>query len=262
MQTQRADLAGRGGLVLGVANEQSLAWAAARHFRSAGGELALTYLNERAKPFVEPLARQVDAAILQECDVRRNGDLDAVFDEIEMKWGKLDFCLHSIAWARKEELHGRLADSSREGFAESMLVSCHSFIRMARLSEPLMRDGGSLTTISFLGAARVVDHYNVMGPVKAALESAVRYLAHELGAAGIRVNALSAGAVPTRAASGIEHFDEYLAETINKAPLRRTVESDEVGRAALFLASDDSSGVTGEILHVDAGFNIEGMVFH
>lgn len=262
MDDGRIDLTAKKGLVIGVANEHSLAWAAARCFHAAGADLAMTFLNDKARPHVEPLARQVGAAMLAPCDVRREADLEAVFEEIASIWGKLDFCFHSIAWARKEDLHGRLTDCSAGGFGESMLISCHSFIHMARLAEPLMRAGGSLTTLSFFGAEKVVDHYNVMGPVKAALESAVRYLAHELGGASIRVNALSAGAVATRAASGIEHFDELLNETTRKAPLRRTVKADEVGRVALFLASDHASGVTGEILHVDAGYHIEGMVFH
>ncbi len=262
MENGRIDLKGKTGLIVDVANEHSLAWAAARQFHGAGAELALTYLNDKAKPYVAPLAREADAAIFLPCNVSREGELETVFESIASTWGRLDFCFHSIAWARKEDLHGRLTDCSAEGFAESMLVSCHSFIRMARLAEPLMRDGGSLTTLSFFDAEKVVDHYNVMGPVKAALESAVQYLAHELGRSSIRVNALSAGAVATRAASGIEHFDELLNETIKKAPLRRTVDADEVGRAALLLASDFASGVTGEILHVDAGHHVEGMVFH
>ncbi len=262
MNDERINLKGKKGLVIGISNEHSLAWAAARRFRRAGADLALTYLNDKARPFVEPLAREVEAAMLLPCDVRREGELAAVFAAISSAWGEIDFCFHAVAWARKEDLHGRLTDCSAEGFAESMLISCHSFIQMARLAEPLMRDGGSLTTLSFFGAEKVVDHYNVMGPVKAALESAVRYLSHELGPASIRVNALSAGAVATRAASGIEHFDELLSETARKAPLRRTVETDEVGRAALFLASDYASAVTGEVLHVDAGYHVEGMVFH
>lgn len=256
------DLSGRKGLVVGIANEHSLAWSAAHHFRSAGADLAITYLNDKARPFVEPLARQVGAALALPCDVAKPGQLEAVFEAIEKKWGRLDFLLHSIAWARKEDLHGRLTDCSAEGFAESMLVSCHSFIRMAKLAEPLMVEGGSLMTLSYYGAEKVVDHYNVMGPVKAALESSVRYLAHEIGPKSIRVNAISAGAVATRAASGIEHFDELLNETVRKAPLRRTVEAGEVGRTALMLASNYASAITGETLHVDAGFHVEGMVFH
>ena len=235
------DLRGRKGLIVGIANESSLAWSAALHFRNAGAELAVTYLNEKAKPFVAPLAREVDTSIFLPCDVSTPGHLEAVFEEIKTQWGRLDFVFHSIAWASKEDLHGRLTDCSAVGFSESMLVSCHSFIRMAKLAEPLMDRGGSLTTLSFIGAERVVEHYNVMGPVKAALEASVRYLAYELGGSNIRVNAISAGAVKTRAATGIYHFDELLNESQHRAPLRRTVDSCEVGRAALLLASDYSS---------------------
>jgi len=256
------DLSGRKGLVVGIANEHSLAWSAAQHFRNAGAELAVTYVRDKTKPFVEPLSDQIEAPIFLPCDVSVPGQLDAVFTAIEEKWGRLDFLFHSIGWVRKEDLHGRLTDCSAEGFAESMLVSCHSFIRMAKLAEPLMDKGGSLMTLTYYGAEKVVDHYNVMGPVKAALEASVRYLAHELGQKAIRVNAISAGAVKTRAASGIEHFDEILNETTRKAPLRRTVDACEVGRAALLLASDYTSAITGEVLYVDAGFHIEGMVFH
>jgi enoyl-[acyl-carrier protein] reductase I len=256
------DLNGCKGLVVGIANERSLAWSAAQHFRSAGAELCVTYLNDKAKPYVEPLAREVEASLFLPCNLTVPGQLETVFDAIKEKWGRLDFLFHAVAWARKDDLHGRLTDCSTEGFAESMLVSCHSLIRMAKLAEPLIDKGGSLTTLSFYGAEKVVDHYNVMGPVKAALEASVRYLAHELGPKGIRVNAISAGAVATRAASGIEHFDELLNETVRKAPLRRTVDSCEVGRAALLLASDYTAAITGEVLHVDGGFHIEGMVFH
>jgi len=256
------DLNGRKGLVVGIANEHSLAWSAAQHFRNAGADLAVTYLNDKARPFVEPLAQEVDSPLFLPCNVAEPGQLEAVFAAIEQKWGRLDFLLHAIAWARKEDLHGRLTDCSADGFAESMLISCHSFIRMAKLAEPLMDKGGSLMTLSYYGAEKVVDHYNVMGPVKAALEASVRYLAHELGRGSIRVNAISAGAVATRAASGIEHFDELLNETVRKAPLRRTVDACEVGRAALMLASDYTSAITGGTLYVDAGFHIEGMVFH
>jgi len=256
------DLQGRKGLVVGIANEHSLAWAAAQHFRRAGAELAVTYRNDKAKPYVEPLARKVDAPIILPCNVATAGQLEAVFAAIKDTWGRLDFVFHAVAWARKDALLGRLTDCAAERFAESMLVSCHSFIRMAQLAEPLMDKGGSLMTLSFYGAEKVVDHYNVMGPVKAALEASVRYLAHELGPKRIRVNAISAGAVATRAASGIEHFDELLNETARKAPLRRTVEPDEVGRTALLLASDYTTAITGEVLHVDGGFHIEGMVFH
>jgi enoyl-[acyl-carrier protein] reductase I len=256
------DLSGRKGLVVGIANEDSLAWSAAHHFHEAGAELAITYLNDKAKPFVEPLARAVAAPLILPCNVAMSGQLEAVFDAIRARWGRLDFVFHSIASARKDDLQGRLTDCSAEGFADAMLVSCHSFISMARLAEPLMSEGGSLTTLSYYGAEKVVEHYNVMGPVKAALESSVRYLAHELGQKKIRVNAISAGPVKTRAASGIKHFDELLDEAARKAPQRRLVEASEVGRVALLLASSYSSAITGEIVHVDAGYHIEGMVFH
>ena len=256
------DLNGRRGLVVGIANAQSLAWSAAQHFHAAGADLALTYFNDKAKPHVAPLAEQIGAKLLLPCNVSAPGSIEAVFGEIQRQWGALDFVFHAIASARKEDLHGRLLDCSADGFAEAMLVSCHSFIRMAKLAEPLMRPGSSLMTLSYYGAEKVVDHYNVMGPVKAALESAVRYLAHELGAKGIRVNAISAGPVATRAASGIIHFGELLDEARRKAPLRRTVDGCEVGRTALVLVSDYASAITGEIVHVDAGYHIEGMVLH
>jgi enoyl-[acyl-carrier protein] reductase I len=256
------DMDGKKGLVVGVANADSLAWAAAHNCHAAGADLALTYLNEKAHPFVAPLAESINTSLLLPCDVTRDGQLEAVFDRIAKTWGRLDFLVHAIAWAPTADLHGRLTDCSAEGFAQAMQVSCHSFIRMAKLAEPLMSEGGSLTTLSFLGAEKVVDHYNLMGPVKAALEASVRYLAHELGPKGIRVNAISAGAVKTRAASGIEHFDELIHETETKSPLRRTVTADEVGRAALLLASDHTTAITGEVLHVDAGFHVDGMIFH
>jgi len=256
------DLKGRKALVVGVANADSLAWWAAKHFRQAGADVAMTYLNDKAKPHVAPLAAELGAEIVLPCNVAAPGQLEAVFEAVKAKWGRLDIAFHAIAWARKEDLHGRLTDSSAEGFAESMLISCHSFIRMAHLAEPLMHQGGSLMTLSYYGAEKVVDHYNVMGPVKAALEASVRYLAHELGPKRIRVNAISAGPIKTRAASGIEHFDELLAEAAAKAPLRRTVDACEIGRVSVMLASDYSASVTGEVVHADAGFHVAGMVFH
>jgi enoyl-[acyl-carrier protein] reductase I len=259
---EKIDLSGRKALIVGIANEKSLAWWAAQHLRAAGAELAVTYLNEKARPFVEPLARQVEAPIFLPCNVLHPGDLELVFDEITHRWGRLDILFHSIASARKVEVQGRLVDCSAEGFAEAMQVSCHSFIQMARLSEPLMAQGGSLITVSYYGAEKVVDHYNVMGPVKAALEASVRYLAHELGPRAIRVNAISAGPIESRAASGIKHFEELVAESTRKAPLRRPVSACEVGRVALLLASEYTAAVTGEILHVDAGYHVDGMVFH
>lgn len=255
-------LTGRKVLVLGIANEQSLAWSAAQSLADAGAELAITYLNDKAKPFVAPLAARVGTSLLLPCNVASSGELEAVFDTLTREWGKLDSVFHSIAWARKEDLHGRLTDCSADGFSQSMLISCHSLIRVAKLAEPLMTEGGTITTVSFVGAERVVDHYNVMGPVKAALEASVRYLAHELGPKNIRVNAISAGAIETRAASGIEHFEELLNETRHKSPLRRTITAGEVGRVALMLASDYATAITGEVIHVDAGMHVEGMVFH
>lgn len=256
------DLRGKKALVVGIANADSLAWWAAKHFRGAGADLAVTYLNDKAKPYVVPLAAEVGAEILLPCNVAVPGQLEAVFEAVKTKWGQVDIVFHAVAWARKEDLHGRLTDCSAEGFAESMLISCHSLIRMAKLAEPLMEKGGSILTLTYYGAEKVVDHYNVMGPVKAALEASVRYLAHELGRKGIRVNAISAGPIKTRAASGIEHFDELLAEAAEKAPLRRTVDACEIGRVAVLLASDYGASITGEVLHADAGFHIEGMVFH
>jgi len=256
------DLKGRKALVVGVANRDSLAWWAAKHIRGAGADLAMTYLNDKAKAYVAPLAAELESEILMPCNVAVPDQLEAVFDELKRKWGRVDVVFHAIAWARREDLHGRLTDSSAEGFAESMLISCHSFIRMAHLAEPLMPEGGSLITLSYYGAEKVVDHYNVMGPVKAALEASVRYLAHELGPKGIRVNAISAGPIKTRAASGIEHFDELLAEAAAKAPLRRTVDACEIGRVSVLLASDYGASITGEIVHADAGFHVAGMVLH
>ena len=254
------DLSGRKGLVIGIANERSLAWPAALHFRQAGAELAITYVNERTKTHVTPLAARLEAPIVLPCDVKAPQELDAVFDAIAERWGKLDFILHAIGSVPPADLHGRLTDCSAAGFSEAMAVSVHSLIRMAHLSEPLMTDGGSVITLSYLGGERVVESYNVMGPVKAALEATVRYLAHELGPSNIRVNAISAGPVMTRAASGLTGFAGLLDATARAAPLRRNIEADEVGRAALLFASDYTGGITGEVLHVDAGVHVESPV--
>jgi len=251
------NLSGRKGLVVGVANEHSLAWSAALHFAQAGADLAITYVNEGTRPYVADLATRVDAPIFMPCNVAKPGALEAVFEAITERWGKLDFLLHAVGSIRPQDLRGRLTDCSAEGFSQGMHVSVHSLIRMARLAEPLMPGGGSLITLSFLGAERVVDHYNVMGPVKAALESSVRYLAHELGPKGIRVNAISAGPVRTRAASGLAGFSELMDNASKTAPLRRNIEADEVGRAALLFASDYTAATTGETLHVDGGVHIE-----
>ncbi|HEY8008959.1 MAG TPA: enoyl-ACP reductase FabI [Methylocella sp.] len=251
-------LAGKKGLVLGIANEHSLAYGCAQAFCALGAELAITYLNDKTKPYVEPLARGLGAPIFLPCDVRVHGQLEAVFEAISQTWGKLDFALHAIAFAPKEDLHGRLADCSHDGFLQAMDISCHSFVRMGRLAEPLMRDGGALFTMSYYGAEKVVEHYNVMGPVKAALESAVRYLAYEFGPSGIRVHAISPGPVKTRAASGIEHFDELLERAAKRAPERHLVSIEDVGAATAFLASDYAKLITGETVYVDGGYHILG----
>ena len=255
------DLSGRKGLVIGIANDRSLAWPAALHFRQAGAELAVTYLNERARPHVAPLAARIEAPIVLPCDVNVPHELESVFEAIAERWGRLDFILHAVGSVPPADLHGRLTDCSAEGFSEAMIVSVHSLIRMAHLAEPLMTGGGSLITLSYLGGERVVENYNVMGPVKAALEATVRYLAHELGPTNIRVNAISAGPVLTRAASGLTGFAGLLDATARAAPLRRNIQADEVGRAALLFAGDYTSGITGEVLHVDAGVHIESPVF-
>jgi enoyl-[acyl-carrier protein] reductase I len=249
-------LEGKKGLVTGIANADSIAYGCAKAFQFLGAELAVTYLNEKAMPYVEPLAREVEASIFMPLNVSAEGQLESVFERIEQTWGRLDFLLHSIAFASKEDLHGRLADCSRDGFLEAMDISCHSFIRMARLAEPLMTNGGALFTMSYHGAEKVVEHYNVMGPVKAALECAVRYLAQELGPKGIRVHAISPGPLKTRAASGIKHFDELLDKAAQKAPAGRLVGIEDVGIATASLATDAAKLITGDTIYIDGGYHI------
>jgi len=249
-------LAGRKGLVVGIANDQSIAYGCARMLRGCGAELAVTWFNDKARPHVEPLARELPATIRMPLDVERTGEMEAVFDTIRERWGRLDFVLHSIAYAPARDLHGRLADTTRAGFARAMDISCHSFVRMARLAEPLMDEGGTLLTMSFLGATEVVPHYGVMGPVKAALEAAVRYLATELGPRGIRVHAVSPGPIKTRAASGIPDLDALYEEARRRAPLAREVEIDDVGSLCAFLVSDAAQAITGDVHYVDGGFHI------
>ncbi|MCW5749978.1 MAG: enoyl-ACP reductase FabI [Alphaproteobacteria bacterium] len=251
-------LMGKKGLILGIANEQSIAYGCARAFRILGAELAVSYLNEKARQYVEPLADELEASLFLPCDVRLPGQLEAVFKAIEEKWGKLDFALHAIAYAPKEDLHGRLADCSRDGFLSAMEVSCYSFIRMAHFAEPLMPDGGALFTMSYYGAEKVIEHYNVMGPVKAALESAVRYLAYEFGSKGIRVHAISPGPIRTRAASGIAHFDTLMEQAASRAPAGRCVTIEDVGAATAVLATDYAKLITGETVYVDGGYHILG----
>ncbi|MFP8968046.1 enoyl-ACP reductase FabI [Pokkaliibacter sp. CJK22405] len=252
------DLTGKVGLVLGVANEHSIAFGCAKALREAGAEICLTYLNDKARAYVEPLASMLNSPLLMPCDVREPQALIDVFQMIKEKFQRLDFVIHSIAWSPIDDLHGRLTDSSSEGFAEAMDISCHSLMRVARLAEPLLREtgGGTILTMSYLGAERVVPHYNLMGPVKAALESSVKYLAAELGGANIRVHTLSPGPMPTRAASGIEKFDELLEEASSHSPLHRIGSPEDVGAVAAFLVSPLAQNLTGCEIYIDAGVNL------
>ena len=249
-------LEGKKGLIVGIANENSIAWGCARAFRALGAEVAVTYVNDKAKKYVEPLAREVEASIVMPLDVNSPGQLEAVLDRIKKEWNHLDFLVHSIAFSPKDALHGRVVDVSRDGFATTMDVSCWTFIRMAHLAEPLMHNGGTLFTMSYYGSQMVVKNYNIMGVAKAALESAVRYLAAELGPKGIRVHAISPGPLATRAASGIPEFDALLDKAKEKAPARSLVSIDDVGVATAFLAHDAARLITGETLYVDGGYHI------
>lgn len=249
-------LEGKRGLVVGIANEHSIAWGCAKAFYAFGAELAVTYLNDKAKRFVEPLAREVDAAFLMPLDVQAPGQMEAVFERVAKEWGRLDFVLHSIAFSPKDTLRGRVVDAPQDGFRTTMDVSCWSFIRMAHLAEPLMSKGGALFTMTYYGSQMVVEHYNIMGVAKAALESAVRYIAAELGPKGIRVHAISPGPLATRAASGIPEFDELLEKAKAKAPTRSLVSIDDVGVATAFLAHDAARLITGETLYIDGGYHI------
>jgi enoyl-[acyl-carrier protein] reductase I len=249
-------LEGKKGLIVGIANDQSIAWGCAKAFHALGAELAVTYLNEKAKKFVEPLAQELNAPIFMPLDVNVAGQLEAVFQRIEQDWGTLDFVVHSIAFSPKDTLRGRVVDSPRDGFATTMDVSCWTFMRMAHLAEPLMKNGGTLFTMSYYGSQMVVKNYNIMGVAKAALECAVRYMAAELGPKGIRVHAISPGPLATRAASGIPEFDELLNKAQEKAPARSLVSIEDVGVATAFLAHDAARLITGETLYVDGGYHI------
>ncbi|MCU0756142.1 MAG: enoyl-ACP reductase FabI [Xanthomonadales bacterium] len=251
-------LHGKRGLVVGIANDASIAWGCARAFRAHGAELAVTWLNDKARSHVEPLADLLEAPIRMPLDVTQAEQMGALFAEIERRWGRLDFLLHSIAFAPKVDLQGRLVNSTREGFLTAMDVSCHSLMRLAAAAEPLMPDGGSILTMSYYGAEKVVTHYNLMGPVKAALEASVKYLAAELGAQGIRVNALSPGPIKTRAASGLADFDRLMELAAQRAALHQLVTLEQIGEMAAFLASDNARQVTGQTIYVDAGYNIRG----
>jgi enoyl-[acyl-carrier protein] reductase I len=249
-------LEGKRGLVIGIANDQSIAWGCAKAFRALGAELAVTYLNDKAKKFVEPLAQELEAPIFMPLDVRVAGQMEAVFDKIREQWGELDFAVHSIAFSPKEALQGRVVDVKQDGFLQTMDVSCWSFLRMAHLAEPLMKNGGTLFTMTYYGSQMVVENYNIMGVAKAALESAVRYAAAELGPKKIRVHAISPGPLATRAASGIPEFDELLEKARSKAPARSLVSIDDVGVATAFLAHDSARLITGETLYIDGGYHI------
>lgn len=250
------DLQGKKGLVVGIANDASIAWGCARAYRAAGAELAVTYLNDKARPHVLPLAEALDAPLVLPCDVREAGQLEAVFEQIERRWGRLDFLLHSIAWAPHDDLHGPISQCSATGFAQAMDVSCHSLLRMARLAQPLMHEGGSLVTVSFYGAQRVVPHYNLMGPVKAALEASVRALAAELAPQGIHVHGLSTGPVVTRAASGLPDFDDLVEQTRLRTPGQQLADIDQIGQVAAFLAQPGAMAMNGSITFADNGFHI------
>jgi enoyl-[acyl-carrier protein] reductase I len=251
--TIRPILTGQKTVVFGIANEHSIAYGCAKAFRAAGADLAITWLNERARPYVEPLAQELEAEITGAVDVAHPGELEAFFDVVRQKWGRVDNVIHSIAFAPKADLQGGLLDCSASGFSTAMDISCHSFIRMAKLAAPLMTEGGSLFAMSYYGANRVVPNYNVMGPVKAALEAACRYLAYELGPAGIRVHAISPGPLKTRAASGLKDFDLMLNEAAEKAPIGELVDIMDVGFACAYLASGFARRLTGDTIYVDGG---------
>ena len=251
-------LTGKRGLILGIANEHSIAFGCARVMRAGGADLALTYLNAKAEPFVRPLAEELGCSLVLPCDVREPGQLEGVFDAVRAAWGGLDFVVHSIAYAPREDLQRRVVDSSAAGFAQAMDVSCHSFIRCAKLAEPLMRNGGCLLTVTFYGSEKVMAHYNLMGPVKAALEASVRSMAAELGPQGIRVHAISPGPLKTRAASGLDRFDELLDEARTRAPAHMLAGIDDVGNVAAFLASDAARRLTGNVEYVDGGYHVMG----
>jgi len=252
----RPILAGQKALVIGVANDDSIAYGCAKAFRRAGAELAISWLNEKARKHVEPLAQELEASIVGEVDVAVAGQLEAMFDQIRSKWGRLDILVHSIAFAPKADLQGGILNCSAEGFAKAMDISCHSFVRMAKLAAPLMTNGGTMFAMSYFGANRVVPNYNVMGPVKAALEAVCRYLAYELGPQGIRVHAISPGPLKTRAASGLKDFELLLNQAEQRAPIGELVDIMDVGYACVYLATPFARRITGELVYVDGGANL------
>ncbi|MHB1218771.1 MAG: enoyl-ACP reductase FabI [Alphaproteobacteria bacterium] len=260
MTEARGLMAGKRGLIMGVANERSIAWGIAKAAATHGAELAFTYQGEALEKRVRPLAQSIGSEILEPCDVTDAASVQALFETLGKKWGKLDFAVHAIAFSDKEQLKGRYVDTTRDNFVRTMDISCYSFTEMCRFAAPLMKDGGSLLTLTYYGAERVMPHYNVMGVAKAALEASVRYLAADLGKQGVRVNAISAGPIKTLAASGIGDFRHILKWNELNSPLRRNVTTEQVGGSALYLLSDLGSAVTGEVHHVDNGYNIIGMM--
>jgi enoyl-[acyl-carrier protein] reductase I len=260
MTTTTQIMSGKRGLIMGVANDRSIAWGIAKAVHNQGGELAFTYQGEALERRVRPLADSVGSSLVMPCDVSENGSIDRVFETIGAEWGHLDFVVHAIAYSDKEELKGKYLNTSRANFVRSLDISCYSFTAIAQRAAPLLREGGSLVTLTYYGAERVMPHYNVMGVAKAALEASVRYLAADLGERNIRVNAISAGPIKTLAASGIGDFRYILKWNEYNSPLQRNVSIDQVGGAGLYLLSDLSAGVTGEVHHVDSGYHVVGMM--
>ncbi|MBU2532898.1 MAG: enoyl-ACP reductase FabI [Alphaproteobacteria bacterium] len=252
-------MAGKRGLIMGIANNRSIAWGIAKAVTAQGAELALTYQGDALKKRVEPLAKDLDCNLVLPCDVTDGASMDALFERLRAEWGGLDFLVHAIAYSDKNELDGRYVETSQQNFSQTMLVSCYSFTALAKRAEPLMTGGGALLTLTYYGAEKVMPHYNVMGVAKAALEASVRYLAADLGRNNIRANAISAGPIKTLAASGIADFRYILKWNEHNSALRRTVTIEDVGGAALYLLSDLSRGVTGEVHHVDSGYHVQGM---
>ncbi|HUU65855.1 MAG TPA: enoyl-ACP reductase FabI [Methyloceanibacter sp.] len=252
-------MAGKRGIVFGVANNRSIAWGITKAITEQGAEVALTYQGEAIKKRVEPLAKEVGSKLVLPCDVTDQPSVDAVFDALSREWGSIDFLVHAVAFSDKEQLDGRYVDTTEENFVQTLLISCYSFTALAKRAEALMPNGGSLLTLTYYGAEKVMPHYNVMGVAKAALEASVKYMAMDLGKTGIRVNAISAGPIKTLAASGIADFRYILKWNENNSPLRRTVTIEEVGGGGLYLLSDLGLGVTGEVLHIDAGYHVVGM---
>jgi enoyl-[acyl-carrier protein] reductase I len=259
MTVSSAFMAGKRGLVMGVANERSIAWGIAKAAHAQGAELAFTFQGEALEKRVRPLAASIGSELVLPCDVTDDASIDAVFATLAEKWGRLDFVVHAIAYSDKDELKGKYVETSAENFSRTMFISCYSFTAIARRAAPLMTEGGSLLTLTYYGAERVMPHYNVMGVAKAALEASVRYLAVDLGGANIRVNALSAGPMKTLAASGIGDFRYILKWNQYNSPLKRNVTLEDIGGSGIYLLSDLSSGVTGEVHHVDCGYHVVGM---